>query len=400
MFKKTTILVLLLSTISIFSCRENNNNNEIIEINPLEADDQMKLSEIIDSVKYIKLQTDSICIMGRIHSIYIKEKYIYAFDISQKIIFVFEKNGKYISKLDKRGNGPDEYVHIGGVFIDDDEKFIDIIDLSRKECRILRYSNISFNLIDNSKSIPIIFAHSFRRKGDTYFFATQQQENTVNGKTTNAGLLVVKDGIIEKKLFDKTIPNDGASFTANKESFTLNDMNELFVSIMYDNSFYKLQDFEANPELTVDFGKYGMDNSIGLKPIKEQMEYYEKTKGVASFPVLDINNSNLLVFTYGFRRSKDEFDHCHYIKLKNINKIFHVKKIKNDITNFPEKIDFCTYNHIAHEAWYNDYLVDIVIPGNEFFDLNETKKTIDGLGEVTSEDNPIIILMKLKKEFK
>ena len=46
---------------------------------------------------------------------------------------------------------------------------------------------------------------------------------------------------------------------------------------------------DAYPTFSVDFGKYGIDNSIGFKPIKEQQRYLESAYG-ASFPVLNINN--------------------------------------------------------------------------------------------------------------
>lgn len=46
-----------------------------------------------------------------------KDKYIYAIDIMQKAVLVFDKKGNFVSKLDKRGQGPEEYNTIGPPYI-------------------------------------------------------------------------------------------------------------------------------------------------------------------------------------------------------------------------------------------------------------------------------------------
>ncbi len=398
MYNRIIIYFICLASI-VFSCKEDKNPGEIIKINPFEVKEDINLSDIVDSVKYIKLQTDSNCVMGRVKEIIIKEKYIYALDVSQGIIFVFDKKGKYISKLDKRGKGPGEYLNLGPFFVDDNEEFVEIINSIGKDSELFKYSNISFNLLEK-RPMPRIFANSCKEEGDTYYFAAQQIDNIFNEKSTNASVLIVKNNKIVKTLFDKNINTSHANFSPNTECFTKNDYHELFVSIMYDNSFYQLIDMNAYPIFTVDFGKYGIDNSIGVKSIKEQLRYLETTSGLASFPVLNINNSNIMSFSYFFKQSGTKSDLHQYIRLKNSNKTFHTKKIKNDITDFPDELHISTYYWgIGHEVWHKDRLLDIILP-SYYFKNGETKKTVEGLGEITIEDNPIIVMLKLKEELK
>ncbi len=397
---KQIIFGVIILTIMLFGCKENRRTGDVqrITINPLEAQEEINLSEFVDSVKYIKLQSDPDCLMGRILLIEIMHKYIYALDVGQKIVFVFGKNGKYISKLDKRGRGPDEYMYLHGVFIDDKEKIVEIFD---GEGFLLKYSNISFNLL-GKYPMERVTANSFKKNNEYYYFATQQNKNVVNKETTNANILIVRNGKIVKTLFDKHIETNNISYSPFLESFTINDKKELYVSIMYDNTFYQLRKLEAIPILTVDFGKYAMDNSIGLKPIKEQMLYLRKnTDHQAFFPVLNINNSNILAFNYLFNESNNHIYNYEYIQFKKVNKIIHTKRIKNDITGFPEYVTLSTSGgQICHEAWYEDYLVNIVQPGMQIFNIDVNKKEIKGLGEISPEDNPIIVLLKLKKEFR
>ncbi len=400
MLKRVIIGIMFLTTI-LCSCEENKSTGEImkIKIDPLEAQEEINLSEFVDSVKFIKLQTDSDCVMGRILFIKIKQKYIYVFDAGQKIIFVFDKNGRYVSKLDKRGKGPDEYIHISAAFIDDNEKFIEVFD---GKGALLKYSNISFNLLEK-QPMEHLSANSFRKINDCYYFATQQIRNHVNNKSTNANILIVKNGKIVKTLFDKHIETNNITYTPFLESFTINDKNELFVSIMYDNTFYQLRDMDAYPIFTVDFGKYAMDKSIGLKPVKEQMQYLRtNTAHQAFFPVLNINNSNIMAFNYLFNEYDNHIHNYEYIQLKKNNKTFHTKRIKNDITDFPKYVSLSTsWGGICHEVWHDNCLVNTIQPSNEFiYDNEDNKKEIKGLGVITAEDNPIIVLMKLKKDVK
>ncbi|MDR2009699.1 MAG: 6-bladed beta-propeller [Bacteroidales bacterium] len=374
---------------------------DIISIDPHKAEEYINLSEIVDSVKCIKLQTDSNDIMGRIREIVIKKKYIYAMDASQHIVFVFDKVGKFVSKLNKRGQGTDEYASMGPVFIDDNEEYIELIDRRGAKTVRLKYTNISFELVEISPFPADLSYNSCRRSDSTYYFATQQIDNIINGKKTNAGLVILDDKNKMTILFDKNIETNNHYFSANSESFTQNDKNELFVSIMYDNTFYRLEAGEAYPVFSVDFGEYGINNEVvGSESTERQMAYIKDMDGIASFPVLNINNSNILSFSYYFKQEagRDMFrerDMRQYIKIKD--KVYHVKKIKNDITSFPDRVYINSYFFMCnHEVWHEDYLVDIVIPSCYFPD-DEERIFVDDIGEVTAYDDPIIVMMKLKE---
>ena len=64
--KKMIFSVFFLSSL-LSGCKldKNKSSLETIKLNPYEAKDEIKLSEIVDSVKYIKLQTDPNCVMGQ-----------------------------------------------------------------------------------------------------------------------------------------------------------------------------------------------------------------------------------------------------------------------------------------------------------------------------------------------
>jgi D-hexose-6-phosphate mutarotase len=92
-----------------------------------------------------------------------------------------------------------------------------------------------------------------------------------------------------------------------------------------------------------------------------------------------------------------EEDIRQYIKVKD--KVYHTKKIKNDLTNFPDYLHICSYlyDECRHEVWHEDYLVDVITTHNYFADSDVEKMYVEGLGEVTSDEEIIVVFMKLKK---
>lgn len=372
----------------------------VLSINPQEADPSILLSELVDTVTYIRLETNEKSIMAYTREIIIKNKYIYAVDRDLKAVFVFDMKGNFVSKLNKYGSGPDEYGMLYQVLVDDDEEYIEVFDYRGERSRIIKYENITFEPLED-REISLPFANTMRKEkdDDIYYFSAQQHENTIGSEVTNADIIAVKGGQTQNALFKKKIITGGSMFSPNSESFTTNDKGEIFISLMYNHTFYQLLNMEAHPVLTVDFGKYGIDHSIGLKSTKEQQAYLyadNSTEGLASFPVLNIYDSNISAFSYYFKSGNRNHLH-HYIHFKKTNQVFHTKDIVNDLTNYPEKVYLSSYFFaLNHEVLHGKYLVDIVLPWH----TNEGKTIeIPHVGTVEPEDNPVILMMKLKEEY-
>jgi hypothetical protein len=209
-----------------------------------------------------------------------------------------------------------------------------------------------------------------------------------------------------KVLFEKKTETNGNFFFPHlNKCFIQNDKNELFISMPYDNTFYRLEAGEAYPIYTVDFGKYGMDNKyVGSMSTNQQMEYIKNMQGLASFPMLDINNSNIMSFSYFFKKSgylyPEEKDIYQYIKIND--KVHHVKKIRNDLTDFPDRLYLSpAHSNFSYESWHEDYRVDVIKTDLYFADDKKMstrgKLYVEGLGEITSDEEIIVVLMKLKK---
>jgi hypothetical protein len=404
---KLKIYFTAILTVAIYGCGErttDKNLGEVIRINPHDATEYVNLSEIADSIICIKLQPAPDDVMGRIGRVIVGKKYIYAEDFSQKMIFIFDKAGRFVSKLDRQGKGPGEYLSIGPLFIDENEEHIEFIDMAKGVK--FKYTNVSFEFVETLPFPKINFNVACRRDNGFYYCATDQIDNVIDDKKTNAGLVIVDDKNNIRTLFDKNIETDNFYPLLFGESFIQNDKNELFFSnLYYGNTFYRLKAGEAYPVYTVDFGKYGMDNQyVGALSTQKQAEYITNMHDLASFPMLNINNSGIMSFSYFFKRESGriipkEEDIRMYIKIKDRD--YHVKKIRNDLTKFPDRLYLCShlamYYGCPHEVWYEDYLVDVIETSTYFASSGVDKISVEGLGEVTSDEEFIVVLMKLKK---
>ena len=406
--KNRDIIILCISII-VCGCHTANKHNlqpaEVIHVNPYEAEKEISLSEIADSIFCIKLQCDTSDMIGRVREIVLRDNYIYVQDVTQQAIFLFDKTGKFVSKLDKRGEGPGEYIWLGPFYVEKDEQCIEIIDKGVAPSKLKRYSLPEFHFLGETSIINASYNAS-RKQDGYYYFATQQIDNVIqDGKKTNAGLIVWDDRTqTAKTLFDKEIKTGHSSFCPNIESFTQNRNNELFISMMYDNTFYRLKKDSVIPVYAVDFGQYNMNNSIGEESLDEQLDYIDGTSNRVFFPVLTMNDKNIFAFSYYFKEGKDRFfcesDYRFYIQFKQTGKILHGERIKNDLTVFPEHLYISSYFFdCAHEVWHgDDCLVDIILPAYYFKDKSVDHVFVEKFGEITSEDDPYIVIIKLKSE--
>ena len=122
------IVILLLCYLT--SCfNENGGQANIIKIGDNINDFRpLKISEISNSIEYVKLETKNECLIEQIKYLDISDKYIIIHDWNKCLLF--SRSGKFLKQIGKKGRGPGEYIHPAQIRIEDDEIFIQTI-LSR-----------------------------------------------------------------------------------------------------------------------------------------------------------------------------------------------------------------------------------------------------------------------------
>ena len=404
---KRNFILFIISLLIFCNCKNekkeisNYNEIEVIQILPETADEYINLSNFADSIEIIQLNKDSKELIGVVHRIIIRDKYIYLIDKTLKQIILFDKEGNFVTKLSKYGDGPECYSFLGPVFIDSLESYIDIIDMRAN--KILRYSNPTFELIKSNSFPDINFNSCVRAQDSIYYIATQQHENIINGKNTNTEFVIyTTDGFINN-FFDKKIDTERNNYSAATESILEScDDESFYYSSMFTNTIYSIDSISLKPLYYIDFGNCRMPEDLGTQDINEQINYIHQMKETAAFPIMTLNNKQYTFITYFYKEKSNQSmfrtqDLRQFIIDKNNNRQYHTKKIINDICDFPKYISFDTYFGCVHDIYYNKDFVEVIIPSIYLESIGEESVIIDGIGEITSEDDPIVVLMKPKK---
>lgn len=99
----------------------------------------MKLSDIAEEIRYVKLETSPESLIGKIDKFIIYKKRIYIMDeMRGGSLYCFDINGKFIFRIEKTGKGPGEYLALHNFTIDTFENQITIVD--QLSSKLLRYS--------------------------------------------------------------------------------------------------------------------------------------------------------------------------------------------------------------------------------------------------------------------
>ena len=401
---KRKIPFFLYFAITIYSCTDTKHkevcpNSVTIDIGKAE---ECCISEFIDKIDYITLKCPRGEVLGGRGSLKIGEKHIYFCDNMQRALFVFDMNGNFIAKLDKLGRGSGEYLMISEFYPSENEKVIEIID--GVGGNIITYENFSFKFINQ---IPIVdrvaFNLAVKVDDENYLLSTNRNQNSYNGKRTNADFFLSRKGKIVKSFFDKKIKRENAQFSIFTENLTVNDSNKIFASVDFDNTIYQFKNNAFHPYLEVIYknGK-SLNRKISDMTMKQQAEYFlsDDFLRTASYPVMPLNNKKLMVLNYMYREKKGQnltASYRHYIYLKDNNMEINAKSLINDITDFPKEVYISTMSKgslIDHHPMYKNYLVDIISPAHELAPGDNI--VLKGGEKVDFNDNPIVMLMRLK----
>lgn len=129
------------------------------------------IDEIVDSIRFIKLDTSDSCLIGRIDKVCLMKNRIVLLDKSTgNSVLVFDNNGKFINKYNKHGKGPNEFITLNDLAVANDsiyilinEKIILRSDRDLNEFKIIQLDSWAFDLAVDSIN------HGFVTTGSTPF---------------------------------------------------------------------------------------------------------------------------------------------------------------------------------------------------------------------------------------
>ena len=318
--KKSIFVIISILSLSSGGCSKKAPHDEDIKTIVVSAQDinnEILLSNYVESIEEINLETTDQSIIGGIEKVILYEDALFIFDKKGKSILKFFKNGKLISKLAAVGKGPGEYfqpfdfdIHQGSIYL---------LDYTRK--RLLIY-DLDFNYKNYFQLNNYYTNVAVLENQILLYTSIYNTENSYNLTAVNETgeiiyeLFPYKDKeVAAEQTFDWT---SGGGFCFAKQ-----DDKTVFFSKTFNDTIYQISDRVA-PFLSFDFASSH------------------------SFSYADINTTNIFdpdrsyVFKYNFFSSENLLL---YAALKggkpffifqdlNTEKIS-IGKVKNDLNQLP-----------------------------------------------------------------
>ncbi|MCM1032073.1 MAG: 6-bladed beta-propeller [Oscillibacter sp.] len=351
--------------------------NLVIDLTRYANTSEFRLSEICDSISYIPLETCPESILkGHNLKVLFTSEHIFIND-SHIGLYKFSKAGKYLGKLAKQGRGPQEFIQImdfdispktNELFIYDNmQGKIEVFDTSLHPVNTLKpvpYNIRDIAIDNNHRIVCSVIRNDYRAQG--------QPQNSLM-------LLSATDGkpiFTRESLMPSGKPQKRANFMFAAKLTKYQD--HVYYKEHRSDTYYCLRDSAAQDSVIYQL-------NIGSTYPAELDYDWDKYELTESFPRLEKAIETLrYIFIYFSPKNEYRRLACYDKKEKELS-VFPAEK-------FPENDLDQGWSPMCGRK-INDTTLLEVIPALEFQELYKDKPPFP----VSEEDNPILMLIHLKK---
>ena len=293
------------------SCdNQRRNTNDIINIR-LEPDIEKanKLSELIDSIFIIPLETTEDALLANISKLEYDNGHYFVLNSNDKLVYVFDGTGKFTHRIAKKGNAPGEVQHP------------ECFALDKKHKEVWLTNNDAFYRYDyegnykGSKPYSLAFNDFCIEKNSNIYLYTGKCNNSHIGDGFLTGDITLLNVNNEKKTWfvseialrqqpGKTIESyySNIPFCEQKDG-------QITVHYVFSDTLYSIDDTMISPKYAIDFGENKSSVDLNELPASEARKYMEARPNTPWFVNNVLETSSFLLFTYniGFKMQSTVF---------------------------------------------------------------------------------------------
>lgn len=278
----------------LMSCTSHENFIQIDVEKDIKKEVVLKLSQVIDSLEYIRLETDSNCLIGDNFKIALLDDEILTFT-KKKCLLFDRKTGEFAREILHRGKDKEGYMFTmagKGMVANEEERYIFLKEWN---------GNLSTYFIDTrtKREIPYQSFGSIAYVNDSVLAATLLN---VDGKQKNRMLLyenyVCKDSIPVNQTFE--LKSNAISLLDNEDMFYRSAGKTYYKHIM-DDTVYQV----TNNTLVPSFAFYSGDKSPKIELKEHQERMYELMKEM--YVVSGIMETHSFIF-YEITYRQEKYD--------------------------------------------------------------------------------------------
>ncbi|MDR1373051.1 MAG: 6-bladed beta-propeller [Dysgonamonadaceae bacterium] len=398
-----------------------------ITIDAIDENTVMKYSEIYSDVRFVRLETQDNCLIGRINKIIaVDDKFIILDEHSAKKIFVFDSSGKFLNTVGSNGAGPEEYDEPDDMAYDEHNDELLVWCHNRKT--IMKFK-LDGTFVKNIKvNYWAASIHAVDKNSCLLYLNNYTQKD---GKINDHNILIIDDsGNVVSGLLPYNKDGIKLSPPSGDDFFTF--QKELLFSPYYRNRTFKINTDSAkiSTKYFFDFGKnnipssliYSVDTDREFDKKIRNMDYafnisfaetashvvnsfvykgrifscfHSKESGETKYSSIFINDVHALAASGNhFSCIKDSLliscaDPQAFVKLQDF-----AQELKNDAKGTMKK-QLKGFNPFT--SIFGGKVIDNLLQAIESSDMKASKEEIDFINSIEESDNPIIQISTLKK---
>lgn len=269
--------------------------------------DHLLLSEVVDSIRYVPLETRADCLIGSVTKLLCVENRIYILDRDiSKTLFVFDDTGKFLFRLGRKGKGPGEFTRPNDFLLDPAGRKIIVLDQN--------LSKLSFFDFDGT------FLRDLRL-GFAPFFIAGVNENTYacylgylpfreQNQIIKSNLVLIDTlGIVKGKFFFYETGKDPLRYYP-QTTFYSSPAGTVFIPPL-ENSVYLVTSSGVSLSYTIDLGIESLPNDY-IRSMKPQHELVDGLRAYRHSVYNFFETSSWIYFSFF---DKKEVASCFYSKV-------------------------------------------------------------------------------------
>ncbi len=354
------------------------------------------LSDFIESIEYIPLETKDECLIGQGMNFDFDETHIVVKYNGAESVYLFDRKGHFLHTIGRKGGGPEEFVSINNVFIDSWNNSV-VIESVGKALYFNKQGVFLYSTplpIDDRLAISY-FQGQFLRMAESYVFPDS---------TYNVYTIFNQKGILIKEAI-KSVPIPLNKKSTWRISYKCKEIisaytyqNMPHVREYLNDTVYVINGLnQFRPKYIFNLGKYKVNPEIQADIDNFENRTYNK---VFILDIIEMSDRLLIQYFY-----KGNIQSCYYDKNKCMLYKFDSHGYPND---YDGGIDFIVTgslmgqkNRFVRTAFSIDDLISFFKHNNnDNIKMKGSKSAVQIFKrlakKIDPEDNPIVMIMKLK----
>jgi hypothetical protein len=371
---------------------------EIIRVDPGTSRGTLTLSDLVESVEYVPLETNDDCLMGEIkrsEHVLVSNNYILVGCVTSQSYYLFNRSGKFIAKIGNQGQGPSDYYRVRSPFAIDEEKKQVILSSSMSiDKQQLKYYDMKGKFLHSvsvDKGLTEFTHFQFEGKyvvTNPNYPWKKELDPPFNYSIYSKDYKLIKQEIAT--IHYSMTQRGGQSFPVLYCGYLYNGLLHVKNTTLNDTVYSINKNFTFSPKYIINAGKHAFTTQIlSDQELNRRMLFSRAI--IAS--VFETNKYVLISYMYDRKWYYQYYD-------KGLRKSMLFNSSSGIPNDYDGGLDFWPHQQNGNEfiGWYDAYK----------FEENENKTKPKGSGnalenlkklnqKIDSESNPILVIVKMRQ---